>query len=97
MVDAESGTHEIPRGLSVLQIEEACSEVDVALAEAAACSGIFLGLGALDDDDSSRAVSDARIALVRITDAIETLRSSCMSGVRTAPTWRPGEDPTRVA
>ena len=94
MVDAESGTHEVSRGVSVLQVEEACSEVNVALAEAAACLD-FLGLAALDDDDSSRAISDARIALVRITDAIETLRFGCQR-VRTAPTWRPGR-PERVA
>jgi hypothetical protein len=94
MVDAESGTHEVSRGLSVLQIEEACSEMDVSLAEAAACLD-FLGRVALEDDDSERAVADARIALVRITDAIERLRTGCMR-VRTAPTWRPGR-PDRVA
>jgi hypothetical protein len=94
MVDFESGTHEVSRGLSVLQVEEACSEVDVALAEAAACLD-FLGRLALDDDDSARAVTDARIALVGVSAAIETLRAGC-ERVRTAPTWRPGR-PDRVA
>jgi hypothetical protein len=94
MVDAESGTHEVSRGVSVLQVEEACGEVDVALAEAAACLD-FLGQVALDHDDSARAVTDARIALVRVSAAIESLRSRCEQ-VRTAPTWRPGR-PNRVA
>jgi hypothetical protein len=94
MVDAESGTHEVSRGLSVLQVEEACGDVDVALAEATACLD-FLGQIAIDDADSTRAVTEARVALVRISAAIEALRSSC-TRVRTAPTWRPGR-PGRVA
>ncbi len=89
MADVESGTHAISRGLSVLEVEQACDDADVALAEAAACLDFLSQLGA-EDQDSARALVDARIAVVRVSAAVAALRTGC-ERVQTAYTYaRPG-------
>lgn len=88
MVDFESGTHEVARQVSVLEVEQTCDEADVALAEAAACLD-FLAEIPSNDDDANRAVVDAQVAIARVTAAIATLRK-IGDDRATRPTVRPG-------
>jgi hypothetical protein len=86
MADVESGTYVVSRELSVVEVEEVCSEVDIALAEALACLDF---LGHLSTGDSGRAVLDAHVALVRVADAIEGLKTSCARAAAAYPSRRP--------
>jgi hypothetical protein len=71
----ESGTHELARGSSLAEIERACDDVDVAVAEVAVCVDVLARLAA--GDEPAKAAGDARQGLRRICAAIDGLRSSC--------------------
>ncbi|MBV9946107.1 MAG: PAS domain-containing protein [Myxococcales bacterium] len=77
MVDMESGTHPIGRGPSLAEVESACNEVDIALAEVAVCIDL---LAQADRGEPDKAASDARAALRRICVVVDGLRSSCQRG-----------------
>jgi hypothetical protein len=85
MADVESGTHKISRGLSVLEVEGACGDVDIALAEALACLDF---LAQLATGDSGRAVVDAQVALLRIAAAVGELKISCERAAGAYPSSR---------
>ena len=90
MEDAESGTHRVARGPSVLEVEWACGEADIALAEALACLDF---LAPLATGDPGRAVVDAQAALVRVAAAIGELKVCC----ERADAAYPNRRSTRVA
>jgi hypothetical protein len=71
MANVESGTYEVSRGLSALELEEACKEVERALAEAVAC---LYFLAELTTGEPANAVSDAHLALLRIRNVVDGLR-----------------------
>jgi hypothetical protein len=74
MTDTESGTHEVARGASVAEVEYACNEVDIALAEVAVCVDF---LAQAERHEPEKAASDAHLALHRICTVVDGLRSSC--------------------
>ncbi len=74
MADAESGTQEASRGLLVTEVEDACNQIDVALAAAFVCLDF---LQEATTGVAHVAVSDAEAALRRVNATIDTLRRSC--------------------
>jgi hypothetical protein len=69
-----SGTFPVARGPATLDVERACNEVDLALAEAAVCLDF---LAEVTSGESEWAVSDAQIALQRIGASVDRLRETC--------------------
>jgi hypothetical protein len=79
MGNVESGTHEISRALSAIEVEKACDEVERALAEAVAC---LYFLSELTTGEPANAVSDAHLALLRIRNIVDELREGYLYTAR---------------
>jgi hypothetical protein len=71
MADVESGTQEVSRNPLAGEIENACNQIDLALASALVCLNF---LGENTTGVSHVAVSDAEAALQRVDAVVEVLR-----------------------
>ena len=86
MPDNGSGTHEVARGVPVVEVEGPCERVSLALAEAVACLDY---LARVSTGDPERAVTDAQLAMYRIGAAVEELRASCLRAADQEKAARP--------
>jgi hypothetical protein len=75
MVDTESGRHEIVRGPSAAEVEDACHEAIRSLADAVMCLDF---LAEVTKGDPRDVVDDAKAALERMSRTINDLRKTCV-------------------
>jgi hypothetical protein len=73
-MEIESGRHEIVRGPSVAEVEDACHDVIRSLADAVMCLDF---LAEVTKGDPREVIDDAKAAMERISRTINELRKTC--------------------